>query len=155
MTIFWVYRHADESLQKKIRQLWVDNELLDDTERQRRLNETAIVVLNRDNIVVGVSTIFSAQLHPNGDYYWFYRSFIEDNEGQEDLSSRVFEYARKVLTEDNQGEAEPNAGIVVLASDDKLKSDAGRRKLERLGLVSKGVGPRGREIWMLKFQHQA
>jgi hypothetical protein len=149
--IFWVHGTTTPEVRERIALFWLDNNAIRDTaEADRRAQEVGCIVVNAAAEIIGVNTVYRGSLVKDGPRYWFYRTFVRPGSRSPGLSSAVFRFTAKKLAAAPR-DAEAPQGIVVVAENPKLARPGGRRRLERLGLQSRGVGPLGNEIWVLDF----
>jgi GNAT superfamily N-acetyltransferase len=149
--IFWVHHATTPEVRERIARFWQDNDAIRDAaEAGRRAEEVGCIVVNAAAEIVAVNTVYPASLVKAGPRYWFYRTFVRPDSRSPGLSSATFRFTVKKLAAAPR-DAEAPQGVLVVAENPKLARPGGRRRLERLGLRSRGVGPRGNELWVLDF----
>lgn len=146
-----VYRQLSPVLKAEIIKLWLDHQVLDPVEAERRTAEVLFTVRNPQGELVGVNSVYVMDfLRPNNPYY-FYRYFIRPTDrGVFGLRSFIANTARTVLREYAQT-AHTLKGIIIVTENIKFMRKGAKRQFERNGWRYFGRGPRGFDIWYENF----
>jgi hypothetical protein len=151
--IVWVWNQTTPSLRSELIAFWRDNGAIPDPfEAWRRTFEVACVVLNAENQIVGVSSVYCAYSVAVEASYWFYRTFIREDSRDMGLAPRVFACTYEQLALAYVDEAQAPVGMMVISENPKLETPAGIRVSQRAGLQYLGRNDRGQSVWHRLFQ---
>lgn len=130
----------------ELSEFWLSRGAIRDPAEARRRTAEAVFLVLADERIVGVNTVYRAQL---GEY-WFYRRFMDPAHRLAGLGPRLFRATVELLAGRRDADGNPR-GIAVVAENPKLARPGARRMLARLGLRACGQTPRGQDVWRLDF----
>ncbi len=146
-----VYENIDQNLQQEIIRMWVDNNVLNQTEAARRVAEVFFIIRDPAGQLLGVSTAYTGDFLEEGNSYWFLRIFIRpDARGVFNLAVFVIRKTVDALRHQEVKDSRPN-GVIIIMENQKLWRKGMHRVLRQNGGTFWGKGPKGNEIWYEKF----
>lgn len=75
--LFWVFGHNNLALKEGLVNFWSDNNAIGDSvEAWRRTSEIACVILNLQNNIIAVSSVYQASFDNKVTHFWLYRTFV-------------------------------------------------------------------------------
>lgn len=146
----FVYGSLTDIQRQEIIHLWVSSGVLPASEAQQRVEQVVMTMRNRQGILVGVNTAYVQNFQVSGNFYYFYRIFIREQDRGSDLRTRATTLARQLL-KDYQGTVPKPHGIIIITENVKYERPGGMRLLRRQGWHYLGRGPRGFNIWFDNF----
>lgn len=142
-----VYGSTTEKNRQDIIQMWRANRAFRDTrlvDIDERVRQVAYMVLNAQDEVVGVSTVYVAPFPRDGQSYFFYRMYIRPRDRVYGLMKLMTNRTWSLL----QGSPERgNAkGVIIVTDNRKLMRPGLRRMFERSNWEFLGRTPEGKDI---------
>jgi hypothetical protein len=151
--IAWVWNRTTASQRTELIAFWRDNgAIADPFEAWRRTFEVACVVLNAEDRIVGVSSVYCDYSTAVGAPYWFYRTFIREDSRDVGLAPRVFSCTYEQLALAYVDDAQAPVGMMVISENPKLETAAGIRVSQRAGLQYLGRNDRDQSVWHRLFR---
>lgn len=152
LRISCVHGLESEALKEALVDFWLAHRVLPNPEEaEKRASQVVNVVTDAEGRLVGVNTVYTGNLGGQDQrLYWLYRTFILPQYRYSGLSSRVFRMTVRRLSSLPESPGTP-VGLLVVAENPKLRTPAGRRKLQRLGLTAIGRDARGCDVWKIDF----
>lgn len=147
-----VYRKTDESTREKIIACWQRNKLflrMSPAHLEDRAHQVVYMVLNRQEQVVGVSTVFLAKLPRDGQTYFFYRLFIQPLD-------RIYGMMKWLTISTSQclEDSPPSAkamGVIIFTENEKLMRPGMKRMFQSNGFEYLGKNPKQQDVWRWPF----
>ncbi|NWD67942.1 hypothetical protein HX870_10070 [Pseudomonas gingeri] len=150
--IVWVWGQITPSQRSELIAFWGETgAITDPCEAWRRTFEVAGVVLNADDRIVGVSSVYCAYSPGAGALYWFYRTFIREDNRDVGLAPRLFAHTCEQLALAYAGEAQAPVGMMIVVENPKLETAAGIRVIQRAGFQHLGIDESGQSVWHRLF----
>jgi len=147
-----VYRNISAELREKIVSLWQRNHVLPaGADPYQRVDEVAVLVLNPDNEVVGVSTVYIEFRPILKEDAFMFRMFIQPQDRIAGMMTAVVKTTYALLN-DYQMDNKPKS-LMNINENPKLSRPGIRRQFERVGYQYLGQDQRGCDIWRWAFSN--
>lgn len=145
-----VYGRIEPGQAEEVVRMWIGAGVLPEAEARRRCAEVVYTFHEARGDLIGVNTVYVAQVPALARSFYFYRTFIRAGDrGDPGLPRLAFSLTYEFLRQ-HAGPAGP-AGLVVVTDNLKLTRRAVRRGFLKYGLGSLGTDDRGREYWYRCF----
>lgn len=157
LSMYWVYGQTNDNIRNALVHFWVEqNAITDPQEAWRRSSEVACIVVDSNDRIAAINSIYMDRLSPEGDTYWFYRTFIHPRYRLPGVFSHVALLTFQQLADLHARQrgaqiAGAPVGIVAITENQKFDSPAGVRVMQRLGGLYVGKTIDGLSIWRRTF----
>lgn len=146
-----VYQKTTPDLRREIVAFWQRNNAIPDPrEAERRAHDVVYLICNPADVIVGVSSVYTARAGNPPASYYFYRMFIQPHDRIYGLMRLVTIKTRDFLR-DEVPEPKPR-GLMIVTDNPKLMRKGIRRTLARLGFEFVGKNQRGLNVWIFWFE---
>ena len=144
-----VFDEPGHPLREAVIRFWTDEGILTPEQAQQRTRDRVYVVLDRDDKVAGVSTVYIDDFRSPGERYYFYRLFIRPG----DRVYGMMKYMTAATRDYLRDRADPGKplGVVVITENRKLMRRGIKREFRRIDFRSAGKTPLGLDIWVSEF----
>lgn len=148
-----VYGRISPGQREEAVAMWLTAGVLPEPEARRRTDEIVYLIRAPDARLVGVNTVYAADLPGSGERFYFYRTFVlEPSRGVAGLGRKVLRLTWAFLKE---RPAQPAlAGLMIVTENPKLMRPAAARELAKAGFHRLGRDPRGRDVWCRRFDER-
>ncbi len=147
-----VYGKTDEAAREKIIACWHRNKLflkMPSVKLERRARQVVYMVLNRQEQVVGVSTVFIAKLPRDGQSYFFYRMFIQPPDRIYGMMKLLTIESCKFLADTPQ--SDQTMGVIIFTENKKLMRPGLKRMFQKNHFEYLGKNPKNQDVWRWAF----
>lgn len=145
-----VYQKTTPDLRREIIAFWQRNNAIPDLrEAERRVHEVVYLIRNPADVIVGVSSVYTARAGNPPASYYFYRMFIQPRDRSYAMMRLVIGMTRDFLR-DEAPEPKPR-GLVHVNENPKLMRRGIRRMFARHGYEFVGKTERGFDVWVYRF----
>ena len=150
-TVTCLFENIGEDDRARVIDLWTRNQILPPGESaEQRVNQVVLVARETTSgNVIGVNTVFRAQLNAESPEYYMYRTFIQPGQRVYDLPGFMIGFAFETLNQ--RYCAGKPVGLVFLTDNPKLQRPGTVIQLKRRGWEHLGRGPQGRDLWRKMF----
>ena len=146
-----VYKNINSRLEQEIIRLWIDHDVLNEQEANRRVAEVLFTIRNPAGELVGVTTAYAQDFMHPGSTYWFLRIFLcPQARGAFNLAVFVVRKTIESLRE-QKNSGRTLSGVIIVMENKKLWRSGMRKVLRSNGGTFWGKGPLGNEIWYERF----
>jgi hypothetical protein len=145
-----VYDQITPELTQKIVVLWQSNGVLPaGIDPTQRVKEVAVVILDKEQNVVGVSTVYIEFRPRIKEHAFMYRMFIQPQDRMPGMMVAVIKQTYALLNALSM----PNkpTSMMNINENSKLIRPGTRRQFERMGYTYLGTDPQGHEVWRWLF----
>ena len=150
-TIEPVYRKLTKQLRNEIVVFWLENGALTDIHKaKQRVDQVVFVVRNREDDIVGISTVYSTPYGDDGETFLNYRMFLHPNHRVAGMMRAVTK-ATRCFFNDNQTHRGTTRGMIICTENRKLMRPGMKRVLLRSEWDYVGKDDRGFDVWMFRF----
>lgn len=137
-------------LQERVCAFWLrEGALPDAAMAARRVRQVVYVVENAAAEIAGVSTAYIAVAPRLGRRFYFYRTFMREQDRRPRLPRLVLQLTYELLRE--RRPANGPLGMMIAGENPKLARRGTHRLLEKLGWEYLGLNPRGQPTWIKLF----
>lgn len=145
-----VYKTLSDDHAQLIIDFWLRNNALPNPlMAEQRVKQVVMMILNKKDEVVGVSTIYRQPYKGDNRQYFFYRMFIQPGDRifgmMAFVTGQTYEYLKQLCMADKP------EGLIVITENQKIMRKGSRRALERLGFDFMGKEQRGLDVWLGKI----
>lgn len=116
---------------------------------ERRANQVVYMVLNQQQQVVAVSTVFISKLPKDGQTYFFYRMFIQP-------SDRIYGMMKLLTLKtctflEREPQQDKPKGVIIFTENRKLMRPGLKRLFKRNGFEYLQKNPKKEDVWRWSF----
>jgi hypothetical protein len=149
--LYNVYQKTTPDLRREIIAFWqLNNAIPDLREADRRVHEVVCLIRNPADVIVGVSSVYTARAGNPPASYYFYRMFIQPGDRIYGMMRLVPIRTRDFLR-DEMPEPKP-CGLVIITENPKLMCKGMRRTFARHGFEFVGKDQGGLDVWIFRFE---
>jgi Predicted metal-binding protein related to the C-terminal domain of SecA len=149
--LYNVYQKTTPDLRREIVAFWQRNKAIPDLrEAERRAHEVVYLIRNPAEVIVGVSSVYTARAGNPPASYYFYRMFIQPGDRIYGMMRLVTIRTRDFLR-DEVPKPEPR-GLVIITENPKLMRKGMQRVFARFGFEFVSKTQRGLDVWVYRFE---
>lgn len=148
--IEFVYQNIGERRRMEIIDLWLNAGALVRQTAEQRVSQVSTMIFDRQDSLVGVSTVYLSDFYIPDNPYFFFRIFIKPSARG---SYRLFEEVTKVTFSNlKKNYATQAHGMVIELENRKLEAlGANTPYLQKRGYTYHGKSARGFQLWYVRF----
>ena len=142
------WQNVSPTLKQHLVSFWLQNRAISNPEEaMRRTDDVVCVVLDAENNIAGVSSVYLAPFGAQNTPYWFYRTFLRKDARKLGLTDRLFIATYQHLS------AQPSSaqGLIVITENAGLMSRGAKRRFANVGMQYVGLTQQQQDIWKLDF----
>lgn len=138
---------------EEIRQIWLKYNLIPSVDRaDERLNQVLYVVQNKDNNIIGISTVYPVYVKPLRNHFFTYRCMLVPGHGVQGLLTALTLESFKFLESVYEEETPRCIGIIAEIENKKIEKRHREAVYPKTKLTLIGYSKKGNEIRVYYFK---
>jgi hypothetical protein len=152
LSLYIVGANNHPQLKAALVQFWLENKAIaSSAEAEARVPQVVCVVLNLQQHIVAVSTVYIAPFGQDNALYYFFRTFIRADARRLGLALRLVKYTRAHLAQLITDIKPKPQGMMIVTDNLRLKLGRINKWLSGQGFVLIGKTAEQKEVWRTLF----
>ncbi len=146
----FVYKNLTESEKQKVINLWRSIGVLSEERAKKRVEQVCLIIINKNDEIVGVSTVYTHYIVEESNLYFFYRMFIKkEYRGSPKIYIKVLQIVYNQL---KTHYAQKLNGLIIELENKKIaKLGSESSYMNKLGFTYYGLSSRKLQLWYVRF----